>query len=306
MERIFGNLIDVEYNIILLLLKILILILISFGLYNIKYFIDHLDITAKIIAKDYNRPYIGVDFFHSFKYNKNVFYIRNYDVEKSFQVFRNFKILISHHSDVPATEELYEKFLKCGKFRYWFSQNFNFKETKRAFAIPIGMESTKLCYFSKYDIMMEEKKKNITPSKLLYASFKTISNEEKRWDCINTFKNKSYLTNKVNKFPSLRKLKIEDYRKFVDEILAHQFVLCPEGNGIDTHRFWEVIYLGRYPVVLHNNVTDIFNDLPVLILNNWTEFESKYKKFLDETKNKTYNFEKLTPSYWINLFNSLE
>lgn len=35
------------------------------------------------------------------------------------------------------------------------------------------------------------------------------------------------------------------------EILAlYKFVLCPRGNGIDTHRFWETLYKGNLPVIM--------------------------------------------------------
>ena len=82
-------------------------------------------------------------------------------------------------------------------------------------------------------------------------------------------------------------------------MLDHLFIACPEGNGIDTHRFWETLYMGRYPVVLHNRVNDAFSDLPVLILNKWEDFEKEYLMFLERIKNKKYSYKKLTQEYFI-------
>ena len=43
-------------------------------------------------------------------------------------------------------------------------------------------------------------------------------------------------------------------------MLDQLFIAYPEGNGIDTFSFWESLYKGRYPVVLHNRVNKAFND----------------------------------------------
>ena len=102
-----------------------------------------------------------------------------------------------------------------------------------------------------------------------------------------------------------QRYKIGEFRKFVDDVLEHQFILCPEGEGIDTHRFWEVLYLGRFPVVLHNPVTDSFSDMPVLILNKWTDFEKEYKNFLKRVGNKEFNYDKLNPDYWRKLIQKM-
>ena len=101
----------------------------------------------------------------------------------------------------------------------------------------------------------------------------------------------------------------ESDRKFFKIMLDHLFIACPEGNGIDTHRFWEfweTFYMGRYRVVLHNRVNDAFSDLPILILNKWEDFEKEYLKFLERIKNKKFSYKKLTQEYWIDRIYNLE
>lgn len=36
----------------------------------------------------------------------------------------------------------------------------------------------------------------------------------------------------------------------------HRFVLCPRGNGVDTHRFWETLYRGAVPIVKKTHWSD--------------------------------------------------
>jgi exostosin family protein len=42
----------------------------------------------------------------------------------------------------------------------------------------------------------------------------------------------------------------EQKREYVNEILRSKFVLCPRGQGMATHRLFEVMQLGRIPVIL--------------------------------------------------------
>ena len=40
-----------------------------------------------------------------------------------------------------------------------------------------------------------------------------------------------------------------DLNTYKQKLESHKFVLCPPGNGIDTHRMWETLYLDSIPVV---------------------------------------------------------
>ena len=46
------------------------------------------------------------------------------------------------------------------------------------------------------------------------------------------------------------------------------FVPCPAGNGIDTHRVWESIYLGAVPVILKSEFCGN-EKWPVLLVDSW-------------------------------------
>lgn len=53
----------------------------------------------------------------------------------------------------------------------------------------------------------------------------------------------------------------------------HMFVISPEGIGMDCHRTWEALLLGCVPVVKKNK-HNLFKNLPVWEVNDWSEFNA--------------------------------
>jgi hypothetical protein len=49
------------------------------------------------------------------------------------------------------------------------------------------------------------------------------------------------------------------------------FVLCPQGNGIDTHRVYEALLLGTVPVVRSSPLDTLYANFPIVVLAEWTE-----------------------------------
>ena len=77
------------------------------------------------------------------------------------------------------------------------------------------------------------------------------------------------------------------------------FVLSPYGNGMDCHRTWEAIILGSIPIIKSKEFKLLFDDLPVLNVEKFTDIN---QKLLDDTiekfKDRTFNYDKLTLDYW--------
>lgn len=61
------------------------------------------------------------------------------------------------------------------------------------------------------------------------------------------------------------------FERFVAALAQHKFCLCPRGNGIDSHRFWEALYLDCIPVMVKDDWTSACSEFPVLLLNSWDE-----------------------------------
>ncbi len=88
------------------------------------------------------------------------------------------------------------------------------------------------------------------------------------------------------------------------------FVLCPPGNGYDTHRAWEVLCLGRIPIIQDLSINKVYEGLPVWIIKDWEEFAklsdsqitSKFCEFVKDWNN--YDWSRLSLKYWIDILNT--
>ena len=77
------------------------------------------------------------------------------------------------------------------------------------------------------------------------------------------------------------------------------FNICPEGNGLDTHRIWESYAMNSIPIVLKNSFTEQFNklEIPMLYLNSWNDlsdlsedyFVDLYTKIINDKNIKIYS-----------------
>jgi hypothetical protein len=80
----------------------------------------------------------------------------------------------------------------------------------------------------------------------------------------------------------------------------YQFVLSPHGAGLDCHRTWEALLLGCIPIVKSANINGLFNELPVISVNEWSEVNSSFlENAMREIESKSINTEKLLMRYWI-------
>jgi hypothetical protein len=84
----------------------------------------------------------------------------------------------------------------------------------------------------------------------------------------------------------------------------YAFVLSPHGNGLDCHRTWEALNLGCIPIVKTSAIDDLYTDLPVLIVNTWSEVDDDLlTTTVERFRSKTFAYEKLTMSYWTTQIN---
>jgi hypothetical protein len=70
-------------------------------------------------------------------------------------------------------------------------------------------------------------------------------------------------------------------KKFAKLMNQHRYVLCPQGNGIDTHRFWEALYRGCVPIILKSewSLSLDYLNIPMIQLEKWQDFEFEVEKF---------------------------
>jgi hypothetical protein len=89
---------------------------------------------------------------------------------------------------------------------------------------------------------------------------------------------------------------------YLKSLRKYAMVACPEGNGFDTHRIWETLYMGGTPIIKAcDYLPRVLNQLPVIILSNWREINnsSTLEELWYSAQSKRLNFKYLTASYWL-------
>lgn len=92
-----------------------------------------------------------------------------------------------------------------------------------------------------------------------------------------------------------------DFPRFLDNVYNHKFVICPQGNGIATHREWEALYMGSIPIQKRDLNNRFFTDFPICFVDDWAEItESFLNSEYERITNLDWNREMLTFEYWKN------
>jgi hypothetical protein len=55
----------------------------------------------------------------------------------------------------------------------------------------------------------------------------------------------------------------------------YPFVVSARGNGLDSHRTWELLYLGCIVITKSSSLDPLFSGLPVVIVKDWNEVRQK-------------------------------
>ena len=199
--------------------------------------------------------------------------------------------LITHQSDIPINRNLYSKKPDC--ISNWYGINIEHQDLN-LIPIPIGLSN----YYSPKNLFYKDfKNKNLTLNDKLneiYVNFNVSTNRKVREKLLKSLENKdSFYIERENK----------DLVGYLDSLIRYKYVLCPEGNGIDTHRFWETIYAGSIPVSKKHITLKTSEGLPVVLIEDYKNLS--FEEILNQTPKLThYTFEKLTIQYWDKLITS--
>lgn len=180
---------------------------------------------------------------------------------------------------------------------HWYSQNIcvNFKGLE---SIPIGLEND--VWFpkiNKIDKIINKLQEIKNYQNLMYICFNINNNIQQREEPYRLFSNQFWCTveNGING-------NNEYFNKYLDRIYNHKFVLCPEGNGTDTHRTWETLYVGSIPIEKRNINNSFYEGkLPICFVDEWSEINEKFlNNEYNRISNTDYNLDLLTIDYWKN------
>jgi hypothetical protein len=90
------------------------------------------------------------------------------------------------------------------------------------------------------------------------------------------------------------------FLSYLHDLRNMEFVLCPRGNGIDTHRFWEALYSGCIPVVIDSELLPCHKGHPCLTLDTWEQLTKiDLVSASSRIRENTYDLRALCVDYWI-------
>lgn len=230
-------------------------------------------VVIETIVEEFENPSIVFCYSH-----------RIFTLSEKIIFFKNNFVLITHNSDqdIEKRHEI-QKILDCPKLLKWYGQNVVYHNEKLHY-LPIGMANSmwihgNLNIFENADFYNSLSAKN----KKTYFQFNIGTNRSKRENCFNVFNGKLEFLNSIPPTDNLWRLK--DY----------EFCICPEGNGVDSHRLWECLYVKTVPIVINSPFIETLkkynSKLPFVVLNSWEDYdESK----LDYSK---YSFDNINISF---------
>ena len=206
----------------------------------------------------------------------------------------NSNMIITGHSDYPILDHHVDHFNPM----VWWGVN-KMTNKPNVFTIPLGItndtdESPVHRIFGNTDCMIQVMNENVEIKNLVYMNINIGTYPQERQLVWDLFKDKSWIT--VGNI----EISIEGRTKFLRNIKEHVFVLCPRGNGLDTHRLWETLYMNRIPIVRRDIGYKEFEDLPICFINDWNEINETFLiNEMTRITSKSWNLDKLKMSYWV-------
>jgi hypothetical protein len=175
----------------------------------------------------------------------------------------------------------------------WYSSNVNTKHPKVQ-AIPTGLANE---WWSpelhKRDKMIAKWDEPRIYKNLIYMDHNTVQNPIERLHAYEVLENKPWVTAEREGL---------NFERFLDNVYNHKFVICPQGNGMGTHREWESLYMGTIPIMKTDLNNRFFQGLlPFWPVNDWDDITEElcHHKFRHIWATK-WNEEMLTFTFWKN------
>ncbi len=240
-----------------------------------------------IISKDENYVFYKIDKFNVTEncvIFTNLFLIESlFEELHKIENLKNIK-LITHQSDKLVTNKLYKNIPSC--ISEWYGINIS-NETTDITPIPIGLSN------AHYDkSLVKEHYSNVKKISFknkinkMYINFEINTNFNERYKLLKKFESKPWVDIEQNKL---------SLKEYINKLTQYKFILCPWGNGIDTHRIWEVFYAESIPITKMHYTYNSSIDLPLFLVENYDEINLEK---LESFSNKYENYETLSVDYW--------
>lgn len=170
--------------------------------------------------------------------------------------FKNPFVLVSHNSDEQITDK-YRIIADHPSLIAWYAQNVLFEHPKLHW-IPIGIANS---MWEHGALSVFERPLPAIKSKDIYFYFNTGTNRAGREPCRQEVEQKGLSFGSTLPFQA-----------YIGDLAAHKYAICPPGNGVDCHRFWECFYLGVIPILKRSYFTEqVAKQFQCILLDNWSD-----------------------------------
>jgi hypothetical protein len=225
------------------------------------------------------------------------------------QIVEHKQILVVGHSDLPVSKDDL-RYIKFFGYKKVYGVNvLNTDEFSES--IPLGI--TNFCDDSDlhklfgniehFRIAHHGSQVKDVFDNSIYVNFTTSNNLSERGSLINLLKSANNVHFENTVFTESGRV------NYLKSLRNYAMVPCPEGNGFDTHRLWETLYMGGTPIVKEcDYLPSVLKHLPVIVLSDWNKIQDSQNLeeqwHLAQSKRKNFNY--LTSTYWLNYISNKE
>ena len=188
-------------------------------------------------------------------------------------------IIFTNLEDTPINEDIHDLIPENVKAIYGVNA-IGFGGKVHPF--PYGVQRPIHSFDNRISILRDAILEEVTPKKLLYINHSEHTNIGERGNIREKFINVNYATVDSN----------VSYDNYCRQIQNHKFMICPQGNGIDCHRNWEVLYLKRVPIMKKiPYLQELYKEYPVLWVDDYLEVTETLLKNNENLYNQSRNFD---------------
>lgn len=197
-------------------------------------------------------------------------------------------VLITHNSikNVPGP---FASYLEDDTLHAWFGKNVTLKHPKMR-PLPIGLANLFWKHGNVDQIRRVMGHLPETKEHLVYLNLWKVTCPGERELIYKNFEKapETYVSTK------------KPYTGFLEDVANSTFVFSPRGTSLDCHRTWEAMLLGSIPVVKRSEIDPVYEDLPILLIDDWAEVTmEKLKRAKALFSAKKFKKEKLYLAYYL-------
>ena len=216
-------------------------------------------------------------------------------------------ILVTNDADITSPTDIFssgtqfDTFINSPFLVHWYSQNCIMTHPKIT-RIPIGMDYHTINRLNRISPFNQE-------NLLKYVKGKSTPFWDRKIKCHASFQFNMGLRYCDDRRDAIKSIPSECVDYLQQKLPRHDtwytqiqysFVISPHGNGYDCHRTWEALILGCIPIVKKSDIDELYSDLPVLIVNEWSDVTPELlQSTVDHFKTLEFNYDKLTLKYWV-------